>query len=83
MGLGGFKSGFHAQKVHVSQAKFPQFLICNHDCEEIVQLVSHVSGEVEFELCRIEAENMAKVLLDAANPNVYAKIFGAEDGNSN
>lgn len=72
MGLGGFQSGFHAQKVHVSEAKFPKFLICSHGCSEIIQLVSHVSGEVEFELCVIEAENMGKVLLEAANPQLYA-----------
>ncbi|MCC0563351.1 hypothetical protein [Brevibacillus borstelensis] len=66
MTLGGFKSGFHAQKVPRSEAKWEQFLICNHDCPDIIQLVSHVSGEVEFELCSIEAARMGQVLLEAA-----------------
>lgn len=67
MSLGGFQSGFHAQKVPRSQVKWEKFLICSHDCEEVIQLVSHVSGEVEFELCKIEAERMGNVLLEAVN----------------
>jgi hypothetical protein len=63
--LGGFQSGFHAQKVTREKAKWPKYLVCSHNCEEIIQLVSHVSGLVEFEMCRIEAERMAKVLLEA------------------
>lgn len=65
MSLGGFQSGFQTRVVSRLQAKFPQFLICNHACEEVIQLVSNVSGEVEFELCVIEAEKMARVLLEA------------------
>ncbi|WP_019123381.1 hypothetical protein [Brevibacillus massiliensis] len=65
--VGGFQSGFHAKKVKREAARWPQFLICRHDCQEIIQLVSHVSGEVEFELCKIEAERMARVLLEAVN----------------
>ncbi|UFJ39815.1 hypothetical protein LOK74_17425 [Brevibacillus humidisoli] len=64
--VGGFQSGFAAKKVERKDAKWPQFLICQHDCAEIIQLISHVSGEVEFELCKIEAERMAQVLLEAA-----------------
>ncbi|MCL6443096.1 MAG: hypothetical protein K6T83_06525 [Alicyclobacillus sp.] len=62
--IGGFQSGFHARVVPRSECKWPQFLICSHGCQEIIQLVSHVSGEVEFELCRIEAERMARVLME-------------------
>ncbi|MEJ8547537.1 hypothetical protein [Brevibacillus borstelensis] len=77
MAIGGFKSGFHAQKVPRSQAKWEQFLICNHDCSEIIQLVSHVSGEVEFELCQIEAARMGQVLLAAAG-SLEKNANGAE-----
>lgn len=66
MMVGGFQSGFHARVVSRDRCKWPQYLICTHGCQEIIQLVSHVSGEVEFELCRIEAERMAQVLLSAA-----------------
>ncbi|MDR7317137.1 hypothetical protein J2X83_003389 [Brevibacillus nitrificans] len=52
MSLGGFQSGFHARKVPRSEAKWASFLICSHGCAKIIQLISHVSGEVEFELCR-------------------------------
>lgn len=65
MSLGGFQSGFHARKVPRSEVKWEKFLICTHGCQEVIQLVSHVSGEVEFELCKIEAERMAHVLLEA------------------
>ncbi|MGZ0052503.1 hypothetical protein [Brevibacillus gelatini] len=66
MTIGGFQSGFSARKVPRSEVKWEQFLICSHGCEEVIQLISHVSGEVEFELCKIEAERMGKVLLAAA-----------------
>lgn len=66
MTIGGFQSGFSARKVSRSEVKWEQFLICSHGCEEVIQLISHVSGEVEFELCKIEAERMGKVLLAAA-----------------
>ncbi|RNB83984.1 hypothetical protein EDM59_15855 [Brevibacillus nitrificans] len=66
MSLGGFQSGFHARKVPRAEGKWASFLICSHGCAEIIQLISHVSGEVEFELCRIEAERMGRVLLEAA-----------------
>ncbi|WNC16360.1 hypothetical protein [Brevibacillus brevis] len=72
MSVGGFQSGFHARKVPRSEVKWGPFLICSHGCQEIVQLISHVSGEVEFELCRIEAERMGRVLLEAA------RSFGEE-----
>lgn len=65
--VGGFQSGFHARKRKREEAKWPQFLICQHGCPEVIQLISHVSGEVEFELCKIEAEHMARVLLEAVN----------------
>ncbi|TKI56720.1 hypothetical protein E8L90_15280 [Brevibacillus antibioticus] len=66
MSLGGFQSGFSSRKVPRSEVRWGQFLICNHRCEEVIQLISHVSGEVEFELCKIEAERMAHVLLEAS-----------------
>jgi len=66
MYIGGFQSGFHARKVPRAQVKWEQFLICSHGCEEVIQLISHVSGEVEFELCRLEAERMGRVLVEAA-----------------
>lgn len=72
--VGGFQSGFHARVVSRDQCKWPEYLICNHDCQRIIQLVSHVSGEVEFELCHIEAARMAQVLLHAA-----AKARGEEE----
>jgi len=67
--VGGFQSGFHARLVKRSESKWPQYLICQHNCPHIVQLISHVSGEVEFELCVIEAYRMAKVLLEAIGYN--------------
>ncbi|KQL48461.1 hypothetical protein AN963_01220 [Brevibacillus choshinensis] len=66
MSVGGFQSGFHARKVPRSEVKWESFLICSHGCEEVIQLISHVSGEVEFELCHMEAERMGNVLLEAA-----------------
>lgn len=63
--LGGFQSGFHAQKVPRAECKWPEYLICNHACDEVIQLVSHVSGVVEFEMCAIEAKKLAEVLLEA------------------
>lgn len=63
--VGGFQSGFHAIKINREDCKYHQFLICNHGCKQVIQLISHVSGEPEFELCEIEAEKLAKVLLDA------------------
>lgn len=64
--VGGFQSGFTARWIPRSQAKYPEYLICNHHgCGRVIQLISNVSGEPEFELCPIEAENMAKVLLQA------------------
>lgn len=65
MRVGGFQSGFHARVVDRRECRWPEYLICSHGCPRIIQLVSHVSGEVEFELCRIEAERMAWVLLEA------------------
>ncbi|EJL40287.1 hypothetical protein BAG01nite_31790 [Brevibacillus agri] len=65
MTIGGFQSGFSARKVPRAEVKWEQFLICSHGCEEVIQLISHVSGEVEFELCKIEAERMGNVLLAA------------------
>lgn len=65
MTIGGFQSGFSARKVPRDEVKWEQFLICSHGCEEVIQLISHVSGEVEFELCKIEAERMGNVLLAA------------------
>ncbi len=66
MSLGGFQSGFHARTVPRSQVKWETYLICSHGCEEVIQLISHVSNEVEFELCRVEAERMGRILLEAA-----------------
>ena len=68
MSLGGFQSGFRAQTVPRAQAKWPQFLICRCEppCQTVIQLVSTVSGEVEFELCTREAERMGQVLIEAA-----------------
>lgn len=63
--VGGFQSGFHARKVNRQNVKWPEYLICQHGCEEVIQLISHVSGEVEFELCSVEAERMAEVLFNA------------------
>lgn len=65
--LGGFQSGFHARLTSQAEARFPDYLVCTHDCSTVVQLVSRVSGEVELELCTIEARNLAWVLLEAAN----------------
>lgn len=64
--LGGFQSGFSARAVTRADCRFPQYLVCSHDCERIIQLISHVSGEVEFELCAREATRLARVLLEAA-----------------
>lgn len=69
MKVGGFQSGFHARVVDRSECKWPEYLICSHDCSQIIQLVSHVSGEVEFELCAVEAKRMAQVLLEAVGYN--------------
>lgn len=66
MSLGGFQGGFTARRVPRSEAKWPQYLICSHGCAEVIQLTSNISGEVEFELCPIEAVNMARVLLEVA-----------------
>ena len=63
--VGGFQAGFHARLLPRSEARWPGYLVCQHDCATVVQLVSHVSGEPEFELCPIEAERLARVLLDA------------------
>lgn len=63
--VGGFQSGFYAVYTEREKCKYPQYLICAHGCKTIIQLVSKISGEVEFELCEIEAEKMANVLLDA------------------
>ncbi|GEB30771.1 MULTISPECIES: hypothetical protein [Brevibacillus] len=71
MTLGGFQSGFSARKVPRSEVKWEQFLMCSHGCAEVIQLISHVSGEVEFELCKIEAERMGKVLLEAAKTESF------------
>jgi hypothetical protein len=69
--VGGFQSGFHARSLPRSEARWPAYLICWHDCASVVQLISHVSGEPEFELCAIEARRMAGVLLKAlGNPGV-------------
>lgn len=64
--VGGFQSGFHARAVERSACRFPEYLICSHDCERVIQLVSHVSGEVELELCAIEAARMARLLVESA-----------------
>lgn len=68
MSLGGFQSGFRAQAVTRAQAKWPQYLICRctPPCDTLIQLVSHVSQDVEFELCASEAEKMGRVLIGAA-----------------
>ncbi|WP_242772224.1 hypothetical protein [Brevibacillus parabrevis] len=71
MTLGGFQSGFSARKVPRSEVKWEQFLMCSHGCAEVIQLISYVSGEVEFELCKIEAERMGKVLLEAAKTESF------------
>lgn len=63
--VGGFRSGLHSRKIPREECKYPDYLICNHGCTEVIQLISNVSGEPEFELCKIEAERMAHVLLDA------------------
>jgi hypothetical protein len=63
--VGGFQSGFHATLALRSEAVFPAYLVCSHDCPRVVQLVSHVSNAVELELCEIEAERLAHVLLGA------------------
>ncbi len=63
--VGGFQSGFFAKKIKREECQYPQFLICQHNCKHVIQLISNVSGEPEFELCEIEAEKMAKVLLQA------------------
>jgi hypothetical protein len=63
--VGGFQSGFHSRKISREDCKYPQFLICNHGCKHVIQLISHVSGEPEFELCEIEAKKLAKVLIDS------------------
>jgi hypothetical protein len=63
--VGGFQSGFHARLVPRAEAVYPAYLVCSHQCPRLVQLVSHVSNAVEFELCEIEAERLAHVLLAA------------------
>lgn len=60
---GGFQSGFTYRVIPRSEAKYPQFLICSHGCQQIIQLVSNISNEPEFELCPEEALKMAKVLV--------------------
>lgn len=65
--VGGFQSGFYAKFTERETCKYPQFLICSHGCKLVIQLVSNISGEVEFELCEIEAEKMANVLLQAVS----------------
>ncbi len=67
MRVGGFQSGFQARLLPRSEARWPEYLVCPHDCPTVVQLISHVSGEPELELCAIEAERMAGVLLDAVS----------------
>jgi hypothetical protein len=64
--VGGFQGGFSARVVRRTECRFPDYLICSHGCEQVIQLVSHVSGEVEFELCPLEAERFARVLLGAS-----------------
>ncbi len=63
--VGGFGNGFHARSAPRHEAVFPGYLVCSHECDRVIQLISHVSGEVELELCAIEAERLAAVLLDA------------------
>ncbi len=65
MTLGGFQNGFTAKKIARQEAKFPQFLICSHNCKEIIQLISNISKEVEFELCEKEARKLGDLLIDA------------------
>lgn len=64
------------------ECKWPEFLICPHGCDEIIQLVSHVSGEVEFELCATEAKRMAQVLAGQVGcvvvPREHVLCFGDE-----
>lgn len=79
--LGGFQSGFHACVLPRAEARWPAYLVCQHDCATVVQLISHVSGEPEFELCAIEAERMGKVLLDAARQASFGDARAArQDG---
>ncbi len=63
MTLGGFQEGFIARNVAREEARFPQFLICSHNCKEIIQLISNVSCEVEFELCEKEARKLGELLI--------------------
>ncbi len=63
---GGFQSGFTSRTIDRNEAKYPQFLICNHGCQKVIQLISNVSNEPEFELCAVEAAKMSMVLITAA-----------------
>jgi len=65
--VGGFQSGFTARFVSRDEAKFPQYLICNHDCKKVLQLISNVSKEPEFELCEVEAVRFIRTIAEALN----------------
>jgi len=67
--VGGFQSGWEHRTIPREGAKYPDYLICDHGCTEVVQLISKVSGEPEFELCPVEALRMAESLMEA----VYRK----------
>ena len=61
--VGGFQSGWEHRTIPREGAKYPDYLICDHGCTEVVQLISKVSGEPEFELCPVEALRMATTLV--------------------
>lgn len=39
--------------------------LCGHNCDRTIQFVSQSSGEIVGELCVMDAETMAKELLEA------------------
>ena len=75
--VGGFQSGWRSRIIKREEAKYPDYLICNHGCTYVVQLISNVSNAPEFELCAIEAAKMGKSLLDAANETYFSMLKDA------
>lgn len=41
------KSGFTYNVIKREDCKWPEHLVCHHDCDVVIQLVSNVSGELD------------------------------------
>ncbi|MGZ4106188.1 MAG: hypothetical protein ACXVDE_02075 [Tumebacillaceae bacterium] len=73
-----FKNGYQTRFVRHIESKDAQAWKCTHGCTHGIQLIKQATQEVVLEMCQMEAENIAGLMLEAVDEASREELVQAQ-----